>query len=360
MIGLAFGSLLGMQIATAAAQQGEQEGRYLIGGGVPGSEPYNIGVGLSSLAQIVLLPEANVSLLPVATEGYTDSLEQIVDGESQFAIVDSVAAHQAFTEAGDQLTAVATLWHEVDHFIIASEHIRSGTISDFAALDSEKLVADFGNPDAARSLLARLGVRIDDRAGKTALTDWETQRSQFAQGAIAGLAITGRLPSPAVQDMLKEFAGKAQLLEFSHWQMAQVGEGWHIHSLTSADYPELTTQVDTVARTMMLVAGSDVPEDAVYRIIEMMFDNLPYLTNLDEAAAQISLNHAVQELNLPLHPGAARYYQEKGVLVDGGPVAGQIDAAVDHSAQAGDGQTDHSAPCPAKSGERRASAGARS
>lgn len=349
---LAIGLILSMQAVLVEAQEPGHDEHYLIGSGVPGSVPYNISVGLSSLAQLVLLPEENMSLSPVTTDGYNQSLQQIINGTSQFAIVDSVSAHQATAGSGDfegigigdQLMAVATLWHEVDHFIIANEYVQSGTISDLAILRSENLATNLGNPEATRDLLARFGVRMDGEI-RPAPFDWETQRGDFDHGVIAGLAITGSAPSAAVLETLKQRDGRAQLLEFSHWQMAQVGEGWHVHPLTAEDYPGLTTQVDTVARTLMLVVHRDVPEEAVYQIVKTMYENLIYLTNLDKAAAQISLDHA-QEVDLPLHPGAVRYYQEVGVLAEGAsdPGAVQLDAAMDHTEHGGHVHADGTTP----------------
>ena len=335
-ISLAIGLTLGMNASLAGAQESEQGSHYLIGSSVPGSVQYNIGVGLSALAQIVLLPEKNLNLSPVTTGNYDQSLERIFDGSAQFAIVDSVAAHNASIDAGDELTAAAVLWHEVDHFILANEYIESGTISDLAKLRRDDLVANLGNPDATTDLLSNFGVQLD-RDAATGPFDWEARREEFDQGAIAGLAITDSIPSAAVLETLNRRGGRAQLLEFSHWQMSKAGGGWHVHSLTANDYPGLRTQVDTVARTLMLVVHRDVPEDAVHSVVRMMFENLPYLINLDEAAARISVDHALHGVELPVHPGAMRYYDEIGVFADGsgGHHAGHLDAAaIDHSAHA--------------------------
>jgi len=134
-INLAIGLLVGMQATLAEAQQQvPSDNRYIIGSNAPGSVPYNIGIGLSSLAQIVLLPEKNLALAPVATDGYDSSLQQVLNGAGHFAIIDSVAAHQALAAADDRFEVVATLWHEVDYFILASEYVRTGTISDLATL----------------------------------------------------------------------------------------------------------------------------------------------------------------------------------------------------------------------------------
>jgi|GEM_PF-2700237 len=336
-INLAIGLLVGMQATLAEAQQQvPSDNRYIIGSNAPGSVPYNIGIGLSSLAQIVLLPEKNLALAPVATDGYDSSLQQVLNGAGHFAIIDSVAAHQALAAADDRFEVVATLWHEVDYFILASEYVRTGTISDLATLSGKDLATDLSNENAAGRLLANFGVLIDQHAGPAAI-DWETRRDDFDRGEIAGLAMTGPVPSASIMEALSRRGGKVQMLEFSQWQMAQVADGWHIHQLTPQDYPGLSGNVNTVARTLMLVAHSDVPEEAVYQVVKMMFENLPYLANLDRAASRISLDHALgHESDISLHPGAVRYYEEVGVLAEG-MTAEQLDAAAGHGAHAGHG-----------------------
>ena len=57
-----------------------------------------------------------------------------------------------------------------------------------------------------------------------------------------------------------------------------------------------------------------VPADVVYAMTKGMFENLAELTAAHAAAKGISLEHAAQGSPVPLHPGAERYYREKGVL----------------------------------------------
>jgi len=212
--------------------------------------------------------------------------------------------------------------------------VRTGTISDLATLRSDELVTSLGNADAAGRLLANFGVLIEQDAGPATM-DWETRRDEFDRGEIVGLAVTGPVPSAAVMEALSRRDGKVQMLEFSQWQMSQVASGWHVHQLTPQDYPALLGSVDTVARTLMLVARSDVPEEAVYQVVKMMFENLPYLANIDQAASRISLDHVLaHESRLSLHPGAVRYYEEVGIVAEG-LTAEQLDAAAGHVAHAG-------------------------
>jgi hypothetical protein len=51
----------------------------------------------------------------------------------------------------------------------------------------------------------------------------------------------------------------------------------------------------------------------VYKITRTIYENLPFLRGVHKATAAMSLGKAVEGLYVPLHPGAARYYEEQGL-----------------------------------------------
>ena len=63
-----------------------------------------------------------------------------------------------------------------------------------------------------------------------------------------------------------------------------------------------------------LVTRSGLSEKEVYEMTKSLFDNLPALQAAHAAAKAISLQNAGKNPPVPLHPGAAKYYKEKGVL----------------------------------------------
>jgi hypothetical protein len=58
---------------------------------------------------------------------------------------------------------------------------------------------------------------------------------------------------------------------------------------------------------------SDLSDDLVYRITKILMDNLDELAKVHPEARNIKLD-AAPNTPVPLHPGAARYYKEKGLL----------------------------------------------
>ena len=63
-----------------------------------------------------------------------------------------------------------------------------------------------------------------------------------------------------------------------------------------------------------LVTRAGLPNDEVYAITKAIYDHLDQLVAAHSAAKGIHLETAAKNLPVPLHPGAAKYFKEKGLL----------------------------------------------
>lgn len=62
------------------------------------------------------------------------------------------------------------------------------------------------------------------------------------------------------------------------------------------------------------VCGDDVPEQTVYDWLTVILADSERLGTIHPNAAAIKLETALEDRNIPLHPGALRYYQDKGMI----------------------------------------------
>jgi uncharacterized protein len=72
--------------------------------------------------------------------------------------------------------------------------------------------------------------------------------------------------------------------------------------------------VPTAAVVNYLVTSSAVSDDLAYQMTKLVFESLPELANAHAAGKEIKLDLAATGSPVPLHPGAIRYYKEKGLI----------------------------------------------
>src|SRR5690606_40811836 len=75
-----------------------------------------------------------------------------------------------------------------------------------------------------------------------------------------------------------------------------------------------TADIPTAAIPNFLVTHSDVSDDVAYRMAKAMYDNIDTLYAAHNAAKSIKRDSAIKGMPVPLHPGAARYYTEIGLV----------------------------------------------
>ena len=87
---------------------------------------------------------------------------------------------------------------------------------------------------------------------------------------------------------------------------------------TKKDDSNSTAKVDTntVSVGAIVIARDDVPTDEIYAFVSTIFDNLDAITAQHAKGAELSIEAAASVKGVPYHPGAAKYFEEKGVKVD--------------------------------------------
>jgi TRAP transporter TAXI family solute receptor len=72
--------------------------------------------------------------------------------------------------------------------------------------------------------------------------------------------------------------------------------------------------VPTAAVVNYLVTSSAVSDDLAYQMTKLVYESLPDLEAAHSAAKGIKLENAALGSPVPMHPGAIRYFKEKGLI----------------------------------------------
>ncbi len=80
-------------------------------------------------------------------------------------------------------------------------------------------------------------------------------------------------------------------------------------------YAESEALIPTFGVMVTAVASSDLDDETAYQVVKSVFDNLAYMKRLHRALGNLLPGRMITAgLSAPLHPGAVRYYREKGMM----------------------------------------------
>jgi TRAP transporter TAXI family solute receptor len=80
-------------------------------------------------------------------------------------------------------------------------------------------------------------------------------------------------------------------------------------------YAESEVLIPTFGVMVTAVTSSDLDDETAYQVVKSVFDNLAYMKRLHRALGNLLPGRMITAgLSAPLHPGAVRYYREKGMM----------------------------------------------
>lgn len=75
------------------------------------------------------------------------------------------------------------------------------------------------------------------------------------------------------------------------------------------------TDTDTVAVGAVVIARDDIPEDVIYDFVSTIFENTDTIKEQHAKGGELDITFAASVTSVPYHPGAAKYFSEKGIDV---------------------------------------------
>ncbi|MET1159634.1 MAG: TAXI family TRAP transporter solute-binding subunit [Thermoprotei archaeon] len=146
--------------------------------------------------------------------------------------------------------------------------------------------------------------------------DFKQAAQQLKLGQVDAAFLTAGIPTSAVVEL--SATTPVNLVEIPDDvlnKLHEQGYKFYVRVVVPKDtYNGMTKDVKTVAVKAMLACDANLPDNVVYTIAKILFEHLDELKQAHKKAEAISLEKALDGMSIPLHPGAEKYYKEKGVL----------------------------------------------
>ena len=252
------------------------------------------------------------------TKASVENLNLLQEGKGEIAFVLGDSAKDAWAgneDAGfknklDKLRIIGAIYPNYVQ-IVASKGSNIKTLADLKGKRISVGAAKSGTELNARAVLAAAGMSYKDLGKVEYLPFAESvelikNRQLDATLQSAGLGVAS----------LKDLANSVEInvVAVPADVVKKMGAPFIPGTIPAETYKGQTTAVSTTAIVNYLVTRKDVSDATAYQMTKLFYENLPALVAAHSAAKDINVKDAASNPPLPLHPGAAKYYKEKGLI----------------------------------------------
>jgi TRAP transporter TAXI family solute receptor len=315
-------------LAAPSLALSQQQRSYILATATIGGTYYPVGVALATMVKLRLQGSRGIDMSAISSAGSGENIRLMRENQAQFSILQGLFGIYARDGSGPiqqqgpqaNIRSICTLWGNTEHFLQRATLAPTGTIADLAQLRGRRFAIgarNSGTEFSNRFIFANLGINPDAHFEVT-FQGFGPSAEALLAGQIDGTNPGGGVPVPAVTQVFARAASDFKLLEFTAEQARQAdgGQGLYVPRVIPANsYPNQQRPLNVVTQPNFLAVNANVSEADVYDVTKAIFENLPFLNAIHAATREINLQEALNGIVNPVHPGAARYYAERGVTI---------------------------------------------
>jgi TRAP transporter TAXI family solute receptor len=255
-----------------------------------------------------------------ATAASVENIRNLHEGKMEIGISQTEVASYAYygqlDYAGNPFTDIralfATIYSYLQVFVPADSGINS--IADFKGKAIGVGPAGSGGELAVRGLLSVYGLSYKDVSPQF-IPDGEAV-SALKDRKIAGLIATHPLKSAAMTELTTSM--KVKLLPITDEQFFKTFGAYSKYTVPAGTYKDIDYEV-VIPRSRVIVLGSTksgLSDTDYYNIVKAVWNNRDEWKSCNASVERESvLEHALEEIDIPLHPGAIKYFEEIGLKI---------------------------------------------
>ena len=306
-------------LAVAGASVSAQAETFVtIGTGGQTGVYYVVG---QSICKLVNRGQAdhNIKCTAPSTGGSVANINAIKEGSMDMGVAQSDWQAYAYNgapefEGGqfDDLRAVFSVHGEPFTVVARAD----AGIESFADLKGKRV--NIGNPGSGQRgtmevLMGELGWSTDDFSLASELKSAE-QSAALGDNKVDAIVFTVGHPNGSIQEATTTTDAKLISVEGAEVDALVDANSYYAKStIPGGMYKGTDGDTNTFGVKATFVSSASVDEETIYQVVKAVFDNFDRFKGLHPAFENLSEEDMIADgLTAPLHPGAERYYKEKG------------------------------------------------
>src|SRR5262245_37666223 len=289
-----------------------------IGTGGTGGVYYPLG---GAVANVLSKSLPNVQATAEVTGGSVDNLKLIGAGKSELgftmadAALDAVNGEDKFKSGKVPLQALLVVYPNRMHVVT----VEGTGINSMADLKGKRVST--GSPGGATEVMA---FRVIEAAGMDKDKDMKRERLGVAESVnaikdrkIDAFFWVGGIPTAAVTDLAATPGMKLKLIDhgdLAEKMNAKYGKLYSAGTIKANSYPGYDKDNSITEVWNLIVTNDKMSNDDAYTIVKTLVEKKADIVAVHKEAESFSLDNQVQDRSpIPFHPGALKYFKEKGI-----------------------------------------------
>ncbi len=272
-----------------------------------------------ALAQILSKHLPGVEATAEVTAASVENMQLLARKSADLAFTLADTLHDAVRGQGKfrealPIQSLAILYANMTHVVamagsgiqsvrdLKGKRVSTGAPNSGTEIIAERVLRAYGIDPTRDITRERLGVAESADALKDGKID-----AFFWSGGLPTAGVLQLASTPGVKISLLPTDDVVQKLVQQH------GPLYVTASIPAGTYPGVDQDVKVAAVPNVLAAHKDMPADLVFDVLRTMFDHKADLVAVHPAARELDLKTAATVAPAEYHPGAIRFYKEKGV-----------------------------------------------
>jgi TRAP transporter TAXI family solute receptor len=311
-------SALALSAALAGGAALAQQVNIAIATGGTGGVYYPLGGGMANVLSKYV---PNVAATARVTGGSVDNLKLIGSQQSEVALVmvdaalDALKGEDKFKGNPVEARTLMVLYPNRMHVV----SVEGKGIEKMADLKGKRVST--GSPGSATEVMA---FRVIEGAGLDKDKDMKRERLGVAEsvnalkdGKIDAFFWVGGLPTAAVTDLGATPGVKIKLIDHTEVVDAMNKKYGNLYTtgvIPAKTYPGQDKDNAITIVQNILIANAKMPDQVAYDIVKTFIEKRDELVAVHREAQSITLENQVpKNTPIPWHPGALKYFKEKGL-----------------------------------------------
>ena len=284
--------------------------------GTGGDQGTYYGFG-SVLAQRISA-ETDTKVTAVVSNGSQDNIEMMDMGYNQLGFVQSDVMSYAYEgtnlfadNAITNFSTIGALYMEQVQIVTLNPAIK--TVADLKGKTVSIGSSGSGVYYNAIDVLGAYGLTENDI--NPTYQSFGDSVDALQDGKIDAAFVVAGAPTVAVSTLASTRDVYLVSIDDEHIENLIATSPYYSKNIIDASVYGTDENCQTVAIAAVIIANDDVSDDDAYNIISTIFNDKDAITSAHAKGAELDMDFATSITTVPYHPGAAKYFAEKGYTV---------------------------------------------